>query len=114
MERNTIYYINGNMDLEKNRSCETQLLECTDDVSKNLEEGKQTDVLVMDFAKAFDKVCHSLLLLKLDLYGIQGKTNIWMDTSIPIWPKPSCRHRRIHVRLRQCTIGSPSRVCVRS
>ena len=48
----------------KNRSCETQLLEFTDDVSKNLEEGKQTDVLVMDFAKAFDKVCHSLLLHK--------------------------------------------------
>ena len=37
-----------------------------DDVSKNLEEGKQTDVLDMDFAKAFDKVCHSLLLHKLD------------------------------------------------
>ena len=63
----------------KNRSCETQLLEFTDDVSKNLEEGKQTDVLVMDFAKAFDKVCHSLLLHKLDHYGIQGKTNRWIQ-----------------------------------
>ena len=49
------------------------------DVSKNLEEGKQTDVLVMDFAKAFDKVCHSLLLHKLDHYGIHGKTNRWIQ-----------------------------------
>ena len=63
----------------KNRNCETQLFEFTDDVSKNLEEGKQTDVLVMDFAQAFDKVCHSLLLQKLDHYGIQGKTNRWIQ-----------------------------------
>ena len=33
----------------------------------------------MDFAKAFDKVCHSLLLHKLDHYGIQGKTNRWIQ-----------------------------------
>ena len=62
----------------KNRSCETQLLEFTDDVSNNLEKGKQTDVLVIDFAKAFDKVCQNLLLHKLHHYGIQGKTNRWI------------------------------------
>ena len=50
------------------------LLVFTDDVSNSL-EGKQTDVPVMDFAKAFDKVWHSLLLHKLHHYGIQGKTN---------------------------------------
>ena len=33
----------------------------------------------MDFAKAFDKVCHSLLLHKLHHYGIQGKTNRWIQ-----------------------------------
>ena len=33
----------------------------------------------MDFAKAFDPVCHSLLLHKLDHYGIQGKTNRWIQ-----------------------------------
>ena len=29
----------------------------------------------MDFAKAFDKVCHSLLVHKLHLYRIQGNVN---------------------------------------
>ena len=63
----------------KMRSCESQLLEFTNEISENLEKGKQTDVLVMDFAKAFDKVNHNLLLHKLHHYGIQGRTNRWIQ-----------------------------------
>ena len=62
----------------KNRSCETQLIELIDDLTNNMSSGKQTDILVMDFSKAFDKVCHSLLLHKLDHYGIRGKVNKWI------------------------------------
>ena len=61
------------------RSCETQLLEIVDDVSSNMSSGKQTNVLVMDFSKAFDKVSHSLLIHKLNHYGIRGKTNTWIQ-----------------------------------
>ena len=61
------------------RSCETQLLEFIDDVTLNMENGKQTDILVMDFSKAFDKVSHSLLLHKLHHYGIQGELNSWIQ-----------------------------------
>ena len=57
------------------RSCETQLLEFIDDVTLNMENGKQTDILVMDFSKDFGKVSHSLLLHKLHYYGIQGELN---------------------------------------
>ena len=57
------------------RSCETQLLECIDDLIKNLENGKQTDMLILDFSKAFDKVSHNLLLHKLHHYGIRGNTH---------------------------------------
>ena len=32
----------------------------------------------MDFAKAFDKICHSVLRHKLHHYGIRGKINIWI------------------------------------
>jgi retron-type reverse transcriptase len=49
----------------RNRSCETQLIEFIDDLTQNLQEGLQTDVLIMDFAKAFDKVNHSLLIHKI-------------------------------------------------
>jgi len=60
-------------------SCETQLLEFTDDITRNRENGKQTDVLIMDFAKAFDKVCHIFLVHKPDYYGVKGKTNLWIQ-----------------------------------
>jgi hypothetical protein len=61
-------------------SCETQLIELIDDVTVNMDEGKQTDCLVMDFSKAFDKVSHSLLTYKLNHYGIRGKTNQWIKS----------------------------------
>ena len=60
------------------RSCETQLVSFIDDVSKSLEKGHQTDVLIMDFSKAFDKVDHNLLCHKLYQYGINGNINKWI------------------------------------
>jgi hypothetical protein len=41
--------------------------------------GKQTDILVMEFSKAFDKVSHSLLLHKLHYYVIQSELNSWIQ-----------------------------------
>jgi hypothetical protein len=58
--------------IRKLRSCETQLIEFIDDVIQNLDDGKQTDVLIMDFSKAFDKVSHNLLMHKQEHYGIRG------------------------------------------
>lgn len=59
-------------------SCETQLLEFTNDIATNLNRGLQSDVCVLDFSKAFDKVGHQRLLHKLRWYGISGKTNNWI------------------------------------
>ena len=39
---------------------------------------RQTDVIIMDFAKAFDKVPHKRLLYKLHYYGIRGSTHKWI------------------------------------
>ena len=58
---------------------ETQLLEFVNDITDNLENHAQTDTLIMDFSKAFDKVSHSLLIHKLEHYGIKGKTNKWIE-----------------------------------
>ena len=39
----------------KFRTCETQLLEFIDDVTTNIENSIQTDILIMDFSKALIK-----------------------------------------------------------
>ena len=59
-------------------SCETQLVEFIHDLAGNCHRGRQTDLLVMDFSKAFDKVGHNRLLAKLDHYGITGRTQTWI------------------------------------
>ena len=43
------------------RSCETQLIQLVDDLGR-LSLGKQTDLILLDFSKDFDKVNHLKLL----------------------------------------------------
>ena len=67
------------------RSCETQLIQLYHDMVSNLDRAlnggqRQTDVIIMDFAKAFEKVPHRSLLYKLDYYGIRGSTHKWIST----------------------------------
>ena len=42
-------------------------------------KGHQTDVLVMDLTKAFDRENHILLCHKLDHYGIRKQANSWIS-----------------------------------
>ena len=44
----------------------------SDIISKRIEDGLDTDVIYLDFQKAFDKVPHRRLLLKLAAAGIKG------------------------------------------
>ena len=60
-------------------SCENQLLITTDEFIQNFEGKTQTDVVVLDFSKAFDVVPHQRLLHKLDHYGIRGTTLNWIQ-----------------------------------
>ena len=61
------------------RSCETQLVMLIEDLSRNLQSGKQTDVILLDSSKAFDKVNHLKLLYKLHQYGVGGQTLRWIQ-----------------------------------
>ena len=60
------------------RSCESQLLITIDDITRNMEEGDQTDIILLDFAKAFDKVPHDRLLHKIEFYGVRQNTLEWI------------------------------------
>ena len=67
----------------KKLSCETQLVQFVQDISDTLNESGQTDIIVMDFSKAFDKVDHQRLLLKLHRFGINNDVITWIGSFLP-------------------------------
>ena len=62
----------------KGKSCSTNLLESLDFITSTLAQGVSVDVLFTDFAKAFDKVNHRLLILKLRSTGIEELIVKWI------------------------------------
>ena len=44
--------------------------------------GKQIDLILLDFSKAFDKVNHLKLLYKLSCLGVKGNTLNWIQSSL--------------------------------
>lgn len=59
-----------------------------------MRNGRQLDVAFIDFAKAFDKVDHSILIAKLRAYGVLGSLLHWMEDYLS--------GRRLKVRLPFC------------
>jgi len=52
----------------RKHSCDSQLLSTIEDFSLYLDSGAQIDAIFLDFSKAFDKVPHERLFLKLSHY----------------------------------------------
>ena len=61
-------------------SCESQLVSFTQEIFDNLENYKETDLIIMDFSKAFDKVDHNLLIYKLFNLGVNNSTVSWIKS----------------------------------
>ena len=62
------------------RSCLCQLLSHYDRIVDILENGSNVDAIYLDFAKAFDRVDHGIVLKKLSLLGIRGKILQWLKS----------------------------------
>ena len=67
-----------------------------EDVASALDSSDQIDFMILDFRKAFDKVPHQRLLLKLNQFGIKGNILRW------IWilshlPHPTSSARRSYI-----------------
>jgi hypothetical protein len=60
------------------RSCATNLTVFMDKVTRIIDEGSSADIFYLDFAKAFDKVPHERLMIKLEAKGITGKVKKWI------------------------------------
>ena len=64
------------------KSTETQMLSVFDNISEVLDKGGQTDIIYLDFSKAFDSVPHHLLLHKLKSFGFNGTLLSWFSSYI--------------------------------
>ena len=59
-------------------SCLTQLLAHTDSVLCNELRHEDTDMIYLDYKKAFDKVDYQILLEKLQAFNIGGRLHNWL------------------------------------
>ena len=60
------------------RSCETQILTLYHELAASLNKKTQTDMVILDVSKAFDRVPHQRLLKKIHHYGIRDNTFQWI------------------------------------
>ena len=66
---------NSQHGFRRGRSCQTNLIEFFDKLTQWVDEGDCVDILYLDFQKAFDKVDHKRLMVKLAAAGVEG--NLW-------------------------------------
>ena len=69
---------NGQHGFRRTRSCLSQLMNHYQNLINVMESGNAADVIYLDFAKAFDKVDHGLLIKKLSEMGISGLLLRWI------------------------------------
>ena len=62
------------------RSCETQLIQLTEDLGRQLKDKHPVDLVLLDFSMSFDRVNHLKLLFKLSTHGVKGKTLNWIGS----------------------------------
>lgn len=77
LERNSFFFSNQH-GFRPGLSCETQLFEFTTDLHLNLDSSFQTDVIYLDFSKAFDCVPHKRLVSKLSCLHLDPLILSWI------------------------------------
>jgi hypothetical protein len=66
------------------KSCELLLLNCVHKWINNTNKKIPTDLVSIDFAKAFEKMSHPMLLQKLTALGVHPKIIAWIDSYLQI------------------------------
>ena len=61
------------------RPCQSNLLIMPNCITEAIDKGIITDVIYLDFAKAFDSVPHKRLTYKLSKYGVTGNLLHWIS-----------------------------------
>ena len=73
------------------KSCVTKLPEFLDNITEALDQGDDTDIIYVDFGKAFDKIPQRKLMIKLWGCGIRGKIYKWVKEFLDQHTTKRCR-----------------------
>jgi len=57
-----------------------QLVDFIDEIQQSMNSHQQTDLLFIDFSKAFDTIPHRRLVNKFKFYGIRGNNLEWISS----------------------------------
>ena len=63
------------------KACVTNLRETFDIITDAINKGQNVDLILLDFAKTFDKVSHAKLLQKLEAYEVDSIFVNWIKWS---------------------------------
>ena len=76
---NNLIYENQ-LGFQKNCSTEHAIMQLTRNISESFEKGEYTLGVFIDLSKAFDTVDHTILIEKLQYYGIKGTNLEWLKS----------------------------------
>ena len=83
------------------RSTVSNLLTCDANIADSLNKGESYDVILLDFARTFDKVSHNILEHKLSKLGIINQPLMWIKDFL-------CnRNQRV---VYKCSVSTPAKV----
>ena len=79
------------------RSCETQLLTLTHELVTSFHYGRQTDMIILDFSKEFDRVPHQRLLRNLTSTLWHNQYYIQLDQSVSVRQSTTSHRKGLNV-----------------
>ena len=79
VNRNNILY-DGQYGFRQNFSTSLAILELVEEITSNIDNHHVTVGVFIDLKKAFDTIDHSILLRKLEIYGVRGIASKWLNS----------------------------------
>ena len=97
------------MALEKGHSTEHAIAQLVDQIYESFKNENYTVGIFIDLSKAFDTVDHTILLKKLEIYGITGANLAWFRSYLTNRKQYICINNDAKTNEQKVTCGIPQR-----